>query len=85
MNAAPVIEPSFKVTSPLHASGWKVSCGPGDVIAFASDVLLILEAMKTEIAVTAGEENVGRTVCQLGKDVKKGATVRPGDVLVMFV
>ena len=57
----------------------------GDIIAFASDVLLILEAMKTEIPVTAGEENIGRTVCRLEKDVKKGATVRPGDVLVVLV
>ena len=85
MNPVPAIESSFKVTSSLYASVWKVLCGPGDIIASASDVLLILEAMKTEIPVTAGEDNVGRTVCRLGKDVKKGATVRPGDVLVMLL
>ena len=85
MNPALAIESSFKVTSSLHASVWKVSCSPGDVIAFASDVLLILEAMKTEIPITAGEDNVGRIVYRLGKNVKKGATVRPGDVLVILL
>ena len=73
------------MTSSLHASIWKVSCGPGDIITSASDILLVLEAMKTEIPVRAGEENVGRTVSRLGKDVRKGATVRPGDVLVMLL
>jgi len=72
------------VTSSLYASIWKIRCKPGDVISSASDILLILEAMKTEIPVTAGEDNVGKKVCRLGKDVKEGASVRPGDVLVTF-
>ena len=71
----------------MYASVWKITCDPGlgDIISSASDVLLILEATKTEIQVTAGEDNVGRTVYRLGKEVKEGASVRPGDVLVMFV
>ncbi|KAF8808826.1 hypothetical protein BYT27DRAFT_6537908 [Phlegmacium glaucopus] len=84
-NESEVIESNFKVTSSLYASVWKITCSPGDVIGSASDVLLILEAMKTEIPVTAGEDYVGKTVCQFGKDVKEGASVRPGDVLVTFL
>lgn len=73
------------MTSSLYASVWKITCDPGDIISSASDVLFILEAMKTEIPVKAGGDNVGRTVCRLGKDVKEGAIVRPGDVLVTFI
>lgn len=79
------IESEFQVTSSLYASIWKISCSPGDIISSASDVLLILEAMKTEIPVRAGEDNVGKRVSRFGKDVKEGAIVRPGDVLVLFV
>ena len=85
LNLCPVVESGFRVTSSLYASVWKITCDPGDIISSASDVVLILEAMKTEIPVTAGEDNVGRRVYRLGKEVKEGASVRPGDVLVVFV
>ncbi|KAG6875088.1 hypothetical protein C0992_005252, partial [Termitomyces sp. T32_za158] len=65
-----------EINSPLSASVWKIKCRPGDRIRSASDVLLILEAMKTEIAITSGEENVGKVVKKLGKEVVEGGSVR---------
>lgn len=50
----------------------------------AEEVLVVLEAMKTEIGVEAGEENVGRTVKAFGSGVRPGALVKAGDVLVVF-
>ena len=44
--------------------------------------MIILEAMKTEINVPAGEENVGKVVRRLGKGVREGASVQAGDPLV---
>jgi hypothetical protein len=60
-------------------------CDPGDIIGLASDVLPILEAMKTEIFVKAGRDNVGKIVCRSGKHVKEGGTVCPGGILVTFI
>ncbi|CCM00309.1 uncharacterized protein FIBRA_02339 [Fibroporia radiculosa] len=72
------------ITSSLSAVIWKIKCQPGDVIRSADDVLVVLEAMKTEINVEAGEEHVGHTVVGSGRGVKEGATVNPGDVLVVL-
>lgn len=72
------------VVSSLSASVWKIKCKPGDTIKCAEDVLVVLEAMKTEINIEAGEENVGRTVKGFGKGVKEGAAVRAGDTLVVL-
>lgn len=72
------------VVSSLTASVWKIKCKPGDLVKSGEDVLIILEAMKTEVNVEAGEENIGRTVAGLGKGVKEGAAVGSGDVLVVF-
>ena len=63
---------------------WKIKCAIGDVVQSAEDVLIILEAMKTEVNVEAGEENVGRRVRGFGRDVREGTSVRAGDVLVFF-
>ena len=57
---------------------------PGDVVKTADDVLVVLEAMKTEVNVAAGAENVGRTVRGFGKNVHPGAQVQAGDVLVVL-
>jgi urea carboxylase len=57
----------------------------GDVVKSATDVLMILEAMKTEIPIHAGERNVGRAFKQLGKSIAEGAIVRPGDTLLKLV
>lgn len=40
--------------------------------------------MKTEVNIEAGEENVGRTVRNLGKDIQPGSIVQAGDTLVIF-
>ncbi len=59
-------------------------CAVGDVIKSNEDVLIILEAMKTEVSVTAGEENVGRRVVGFGRDVREGSVVPAGAPLVYF-
>ena len=38
--------------------------------------------MKTEINITAGPENVGRTVASYGKGIREGAVVSSGDTLI---
>ncbi|THG95496.1 hypothetical protein EW026_g6171 [Hermanssonia centrifuga] len=75
---------AFTVKSSMSAVVWKIKCSPGDIINSSEDVLMILEAMKTEINVEAGEENVGRRVQEFGRDVKPGAVVHAGDTLVVL-
>ena len=60
------------VASSLTAHVWKIKCAVGDVIKTAEDVLIILEAMKTEVNVEAGEDFVGRKVKGFGRGVKEG-------------
>ncbi|EJF56376.1 urea carboxylase [Dichomitus squalens LYAD-421 SS1] len=72
------------VTSSLTAQVWKIKCSIGDVVKSAGDVLIILEAMKTEVNVQAEEENVGRKVVGFGRGVREGGTVQAGDPLVYF-
>ncbi|KAI0631868.1 urea carboxylase [Trametes polyzona] len=72
------------VTSSLTAHVWKIKCAIGDVIQSAEDVLIILEAMKTEVNVEAGEEFVGRKIKGFGRGVKEGGSVSAGDALVYF-
>ena len=71
-----------RVTSSLTAHIWKIKCAVGDIIQSAEDVLVVLEAMKTEVSIEAGEENVGRRVKGFAQDVKEGATIQAGDVLL---
>ncbi|OAX34102.1 hypothetical protein K503DRAFT_699315 [Rhizopogon vinicolor AM-OR11-026] len=73
---------TIRISSSMSASVWKIKCQPGEVIQSADDVLVILEAMKTEINVHAGEENIGKVVKSLGKGIKEGVSVQGGDVLV---
>lgn len=75
---------SASIRSSLSASVWKVNCSPGYIIQSAEDVLLVLEAMKTEVNIEAGEENVGRTVRSLGQRARPGELVQAGDVLVVL-
>lgn len=79
-----VEEGAEAVVSSLTASVWKIKCKLGDVIKSGEDVLMILEAMKTEVNVEAGEENIGRTVIGFGNGVKEGVAVGSGDVLVVL-
>lgn len=80
--SADIAPGSISISSSMAASVWKVKCQPGEVIKSADDVLIILEAMKTEINVRAGEENIGKVVKGLGKGVREGISVQGGDVLV---
>jgi len=73
---------SVTITASLFASVWKVKGQAGDVIQSDDDVLIILEAMKTEIPICAGEENVGKTIKHIA--VKEGAVVQPGDVVAIL-
>lgn len=70
------------IPSSMSASVWKIQCQVGQIIESADEVMIILEAMKTEINVPAGEENVGKVVRRLGKGVREGASVQAGDPLV---
>jgi urea carboxylase len=47
-------------------------------------VVAILEAMKTEIPVRAGERAVGKVVKGFGRGVRDGEVVKPGDVLIVY-
>jgi biotin carboxyl carrier protein len=80
--SADVVTGNISVSSSMSASVWKIKCQPGEVIRSAEDVLVILEAMKTEINVCAGEENIGKVVKSLGKGIGEGVNVQGGDVLV---
>ncbi len=72
---------SSSVVASLSGSIWKFQVMLGDVIQAAEQVVVILEAMKTEVNIEAGEENVGLTVKWFAQE---GATVSPGDVRVVF-
>ena len=63
---------------------WKITCRPGDVIQSAEDVLIVLEAMKTEVNVEAVEENIGRKVVSIANGIKQGSVVQAGDALVIL-
>ncbi|KAJ7500978.1 allophanate hydrolase subunit 2-domain-containing protein [Mycena galericulata] len=78
------VKGSLQITSPLFGNVWKICCHPGDIIASADTTVAILEAMKTEIPVKAGDVNVGKTVTGLGKGIHESATVRPGDILLVL-
>ncbi|KAJ6506862.1 allophanate hydrolase subunit 2-domain-containing protein [Mycena sanguinolenta] len=79
------VEGSTKITSPLFGNVWKICCQPGDIITSADTITIILEAMKTEIPIKAGESNVGKTVKGLNKGIREGSSVSPGDPLIVLV
>ena len=66
----------------MAASVWKIKCRVGQLIESADEVMIILEAMKTEINVPAGDENIGKVVRGSGKGIRAGASVQAGDPLV---
>ncbi|KAM5536440.1 hypothetical protein V8D89_009876 [Ganoderma adspersum] len=78
------LEGAACTTSSLSANIWKIRCTVGDVVKSEDDVLIILEAMKTEVNITAGEENVGRRVAGFGQGVREGSIVQAGAPLVYF-
>ena len=82
-NAGADETPNF-VTASLSGSVWQIKVRAGEEIRSADQVVVILEAMKTEISVNAGEENVGLKVTGLGKGIREGKTVQAGERLVYF-
>jgi urea carboxylase len=63
------------ITTPVSANIWQVLVEPGDVVK-EGDRLIILEAMKMEIAITAEEGGaISAVLCQ------KGQTVTAGQIL----
>ncbi|KAJ6622708.1 allophanate hydrolase subunit 2-domain-containing protein [Mycena sp. CBHHK59/15] len=73
-----------QITASLFGNIWKICCRPGDIITCGDTTVVILEAMKTEIPVKAGEANIGKTVNRFGKGIQEGASVHPGDVLIVL-
>ncbi|KAF8901326.1 urea carboxylase [Gymnopilus junonius] len=74
----------IKIDASLYATIWKVKCKQGDIITSDQQVLIILEAMKTEIPVLAGEGNAGKKIQGFGIGIREGKSVRPGEVLVVL-
>ena len=77
-------ETPYFASASLSGAVWKIKTNLDEVITSPDQVVVILEAMKTEINVTAGEENVGLKVVGFAKGVKEGAIVQAGDKLVFF-
>lgn len=75
-------EPSVRSSMTAHV--WKVTCNPGVIIRSGEEVLVVLEAMKTEVNVEAGDENIGKKVKRLAEGVKQGALVQAGHPLVIL-
>ncbi|KAJ7635528.1 allophanate hydrolase subunit 2-domain-containing protein [Mycena polygramma] len=78
------VEGVAQITSPVYGTVWKICCRPGDIITSGDMTVVILEAMKTEIPIKAGDGNVDRTVIGFGQGIREGASVNPGDVLVVL-
>ncbi|KAG6836661.1 hypothetical protein H0H93_005208 [Arthromyces matolae] len=72
------------LTSPLFASIRKIKCKSGDKISSADEVLIVLEAMKSDIPVKGGDSNVGKVVKNFGEGISEGEPVRLGDVLIVL-
>lgn len=66
----------------MAAAIWKIRVQPGDIISAADQVVITLEAMKTEIDVPAERGFVGKKVKRVL--VKEGDVVGSGDWLVVF-
>ena len=66
------------VYAPTSGTIHTICCLPGDVIDDPDTVLVVLEAMKTEVAVVGGDEAVGRRVSDtvdIGRNVQAGETL----------
>lgn len=66
------------VRAPMNANVWQISVEPGQKLT-AGDRVLILEAMKMEVTVTAGASGVVREIC-----TAPGREVKPGQVLAII-
>jgi len=64
---------------------WNIAAGMGDTISSAKQVVVIIDAMKTEIKISVGEENVRLKVTSLTQGIREGSIVQAGDKLLYFV
>jgi urea carboxylase len=72
-NALDVPDGAEVIESPMVANVWKVTCTPGQRVK-AGEVLLILEAMKMEVNITAPiDGQVLRVTCKPGQMVMPGS------------
>jgi acetyl-CoA carboxylase biotin carboxyl carrier protein len=69
---------TVEVKAELVGSVWKITSKPGDQVA-EEDILLILESMKMEIAVTAPRAGTVKEI-----RVKETDVVKEGQVLVVL-
>jgi urea carboxylase len=70
---------TVKIESPVDASVWKVLVEPGDVLEKGQTVA-VLEAMKMEINLVAGENEAGAVVVKIKQ--RPGNVVSPGTTVV---
>lgn len=70
--------------APLSGMLNKVVTEVGSTIQSENEVLVILEAMKTEIPLKAGKQYVGQVVEALGEGIKEGQMVQSGDTLLLL-
>lgn len=74
-------KPGVKVSSPQVGKIWKVLVKPGDIVQ-KGKTLVVLEAMKMEIPVAAGEAHDGLVVKEVF--AQEGILVSPGTLLVLL-
>ncbi|CAL1694912.1 unnamed protein product [Somion occarium] len=77
-------ETPYFMTASLSGTVWKIRVAIGDIVMSSDEALVILEAMKTEINLTAGEDHIGLKVAGFAKGVREGTTVQAGDKLIFF-
>jgi urea carboxylase len=67
------------IHAPMHGSIWKILAKPGETVK-ANQVVVIVEAMKVELAVVAPREGVITTIC-----CTIGQSIAPGEILAAIV
>ncbi|MDQ1478507.1 MAG: urea carboxylase, partial [Actinomycetota bacterium] len=75
---APLVEGELAVAAPVQGTVWRMLVEPGDDVA-AGDVVAIVEAMKTEVSVSAPRAGRVRAL-----RCTEGALVRAGQTLVVL-
>ncbi|KAF5390725.1 hypothetical protein D9757_002604 [Collybiopsis confluens] len=72
------------VSAPMSAMISKILIEPGSKIQSEGEILVLLEAMKTEIPIKANKSHVGLVVDSVGNGFKEGGTVQSGDALLLL-
>lgn len=75
---------AISIKATLFASVWKILCRVGDTISSTETPLVVLEAMKSEIAIRPSPEHVGKTIKAFGPGIREGSLVKAGDVLILL-